>query len=156
MSGVFRRLYGAGPQHLVLHLAGFAIAGFALAQIIKNDAWVNFLAFFIGAALLHDVVLLPIYAAIDKLGLMPIHHKVNPRLPVPMINHVRAPAVIGAMLLLIYLPLISGKSDASLRAASGHVPHGYLGNWLLITAALFVGSGLIYALRTWRSRRSAA
>jgi hypothetical protein len=139
----FTKLYGENPLHLLAHLAGFAIGGFALFQIVNNGAWINFAAFFVGAALLHDMVLLPFYAAIDKLA-------IARRGPRPYVNHIRVPAVISAILLLIYLPLISGKSDASYRAAVGHNPHGYLRNWLLITAGLFVASGCVFVLKAWR------
>ena len=69
-----------------------------------------------------------------------------------MINHVRAPAVISALLLIIYFPLISGRSDGGYFALSGHHLTHYLRNWLLITAVLFLGSGLIYAARVVRAR----
>jgi hypothetical protein len=137
MRARFGALYGAGPLHLVAHLAGFAIAAFALVQILGQAGWVNFLAFFAGAALLHDLLLLPLYAGLDR-----VIARVS--------NHVRVPALISAVLLLIYLPLISGRSDASYRAAAGHNPHGYLRNWLLISAGLFLASGLVYGLRAWR------
>ena len=39
---------------------------------------------------------------------------------------------------------------------SGHHLTHYLRNWLLITAVLFVGSGLIYAVRVVRARARAA
>ena len=64
----FKRRYGEGPWHLVAHLIAFAIAAFALVQLLDERRWVNFLAWFIGAALLHDLVLLPIYSAIDRLA----------------------------------------------------------------------------------------
>ena len=69
----------------------------------------------------------------------------------PAINHIRVPTLISGLLLIIYLPLISGKADAGYFAASGHHLQGYLRNWLLISAVLFVGSGLIYALRVRRA-----
>src|SRR6516164_4143086 len=67
--------YGAGPLHLLAHLAGLAIAAYALAQLLGENNWVNFLAWFIGAALLHDLVLLPIYTALDRLAHGGIHAK---------------------------------------------------------------------------------
>ena len=77
---------------------------------------------------------------------------------VPLVNHVRAPALISGMLLLIYFPLILGPGDAGYFSATGHHPSGYLRNWLLITLALFAGSALIYAVRVLvrRSRQHSA
>ena len=70
-----------------------------------------------------------------------------------MINHVRAPLLISGLLLLIYAPLIFGLSDSQYFALSGHHLEGYLRNWLLITGALFLGSGVIYLLRVRRLKR---
>jgi hypothetical protein len=145
----FKRRYGASPLHLLAHVAEFAIAAYALIQLLDERRWVNFLAWFVGAALLQDLVLLPIYTALDHL----VHARVrtasrHPR--VPIVNHLRAPALISALLLLIYFPLILGPALPQYVSATGHHPAGYLRDWLLITAALFAGSALIYAVRVWR------
>ena len=73
-----------------------------------------------------------------------------------MINYVRAPALISALLLIIYGPLILRLSDSQYFAISGHHLEHYLRNWLLITAALFLGSALIYAARVVQARRRPA
>jgi hypothetical protein len=145
----FKRRYGASPLHLLAHVVGFAVAAYAVIQLLGERRWVNFLAWFIGAALLHDLVLLPIYTAVDRL----VHARVRTasrHRRVPIVNHVRAPALISGLLLLIYFPLILGPARPQYVSATGHHPAGYLRNWLLITAALFVGSALIYAVRVWR------
>jgi fumarate reductase subunit D len=146
----FRRRYGATPWHLLAHLIAFAIAAFALVQLLDERRWVNFLAWFIGAALLHDLVLLPIYSAIDRLAHSRLHRGGTGARSVPIINHLRAPALISGLLLLIYFPLILGPAEPHYLLATGHRPEGYLRNWLLITLALFAGSGVIYAVRVWR------
>jgi hypothetical protein len=145
----FKRRYGASPLHLMAHIAGFAIAAYALIQLLGERRWVNFLAWFIGAALLHDLVLLPIYTALDHL----VHARARTtsrHRRVPIVNHLRAPALTSGLLLLIYFPLILGPARPQYVSATGHHPAGYLRNWLLITAALFAGSGMIYAVRVWR------
>jgi hypothetical protein len=150
---VFKRRYGAGPWHLVVHLVAFAIAAFAMVQLLNERTWVNFLAWFIGAALLHDLVLLPIYSAIDRVAhsrLSRLHRADHRARSVPIINHVRAPALISGLLLLIYFPLILGPAEPHYLLATGHRPEGYLRNWLLISLALFAGSGVIYLIRVWR------
>jgi len=163
----FRRRYGENPWHLIAHIAGFAIAAYAIVQLLGQKHWINWLAWFLAAALLHDLVLLPLYSAFDRIGTA-VTRRVHVRLPgggdpsdpahVPLINHVRAPALISGMLLLIYFPLILGPGDAGYLSATGHHPSGYLRNWLLITLALFAGSALIYGIRVLarRSRRRPA
>jgi hypothetical protein len=145
----FRRRYGASPLHLLAHLLGFAIAAYALVQLLGEKRWVNFLAWFIGAALLHDLVLLPLYSLLDRLTAGRIHARTRAH-RVPVVNHVRVPALISALLLLLYFPLILGPARSGYLSATGHDPSGYLLNWLLITAALFAGSAAIYGVRLWR------
>jgi len=145
----FRRVYGSGLLHLAAHLAAFGIAGFALAQIVDGGAWVNFVAWFAGAAVLHDLVLLPLYSLLDRVGVS--FHVRLPRARVPVVNHVRVPALLSALLLLVYFPLILGPSGPEYVKATGHHLHGYLRNWLLISAALFLGSAVVYAIRWTRS-----
>jgi hypothetical protein len=146
------RRYGAGTPHLLGHVAAFAVAAYALAQIVHGGRVVNFIAWFGGAAVLHDLVLLPLYSVADRV--VGHHaHRARRRAAVPLINHIRVPALISALLLLVYFPLILGTAERTYLAASGHPPNGYARNWALITAGLFAASALAYAARTWRRRR---
>ena len=140
------RRYGASPLHLLAHIAAFAIASYALAQVFKGGAVVNFIAWFAGAAFLHDFVFLPLYSGLDRVAR---HRRSAVR---ASINYVRVPALISGLLLLVYFPLILGLADRRYFRASGHHLEGYARNWLLITAALFTGSAVVYALRARRSR----
>jgi hypothetical protein len=152
MIAAFRRAYGSNPLHLVGHLVLFAIAGFAIAQIVGGGAWVNWIAWFVGAALLHDLVLLPLYSTLDR-GLGRAAHR-TPRTSrgVPLVNHLRAPAAISGILLIVYFPVILGLSGANYLNDTGHALAGYTRNWLLITAGLFLCSGAVYGMRV-RARR---
>ena len=161
MTGwVFTRRYGASPLHLLGHLAAFAVCAFALAQIIDGGTVVNFVAWFGGAAILHDLVFLPLYSVLDRVahGWSRRVHRAAPRSlrhpDVPVVNHIRAPALISGLLLLVYFPLILSVAPAEYLRATGHGLHGYARNWMLITAVLFAGSALVYAARVRvRSRR---
>ncbi len=151
----WRRRYGAGPLHLLAHLAVLALAAFALDQIFSGGDVKHLLAWYVGLAIAHDLVFVPMYTELDRLG-----RRLLARLPsrpfgdVRPINHLRAPALISGVLLLVYAPLITGRSDAELIEVTGHAFHGYLLNWLLVTAVLFIGSGFIYAVRVARVRAS--
>jgi hypothetical protein len=136
---------------VVVHAAAFGVGGYALAQIIRGGSVVNVIAWFAGAAVLHDLLVLPLYSLFDRLARAPERRRRAPR--VPWINHVRAPAVISGLLLLVYFPAILGLSDHNYFLASGHHPDGYARNWLAITAVLFGASGLLYAIRVIRARR---
>jgi hypothetical protein len=155
MAGLrfFRRRYGASPLHLLGHLAAFAIAAYALAEVVDGGAWVNFVVWFGGAAVLHDIVFLPLYSGLDRvaLGWARRVHPASPRAlrhpAVPVINYVRVPALISGLLLLVYFPLIFGPAASTYLGATGHHLHGYARNWLLVSAVLFLGSAVAYAFR---------
>ena len=148
----FRCRYGANPLHLAAHLVVFAIAAFAIVRIASGAGLVKLIGLYVGFVIAHDLVFMPVYSGLDRaVRAMLARVSVRSSARVPAINHIRAPAVISGVLLIIYAPLISGKADAGYFQASGHHLEGYLRNWLLISVILFVGSGLIYALRLRRA-----
>ncbi|HTU31215.1 MAG TPA: hypothetical protein VMF07_17625 [Solirubrobacteraceae bacterium] len=149
-----RRRYGASPWHLAGHVVALAVAAFALDRIASMDSLAAIIALYVGVVIGHDLILLPAYSGLDRLASAALaRRRSKDRAALPAINHLRAPALISGLLLLIYAPLISGRADRGYLLLSGHHATGYLRNWLLISAGLFLGSGLIYALRV---RRAAA
>jgi hypothetical protein len=146
---VRRRSYSA--LHVLAHVAAFAIAAYALAQIVRGGTVVNFTAWFVGAAVLHDIVLVPLYSVLDRLSRRAIPGDLPER--VRVINHLRVPVAISGLLLLVYFPLILGLSDRRYFVATGHHLEGYARNWIEITAVLFAGSAVLYAIRLRRAKR---
>lgn len=148
-----RRLYGASPLHLFAHLVVFAIVAFALDRIFSGGHVKVLLIWYLGLAIGHDLIFVPAYTGLDR-----VVRATTARLPlptvrqVPLINHLRAPAVISALLLIIYFPLIAHRNDGWFFDVSGHQLTHYGRNWLLITALLFLGSGIIYSARVVRAR----
>jgi hypothetical protein len=135
---------------LLVHAAAFAVAFYALAQIFRAGDVVEFILLFAGAALLHDLILLPVYSLLDRFAGVSSRGRAH---RVPVVNHIRAPALISGVLLLVYFPAILGLTDANYLAATGHHPADYARNWLAITAVLFAGSALIYGVRVIRAKR---
>lgn len=149
----FSRHYGASPLHLLAHLVGLAIVAFAFDRIFSGGDVKELLLWYLGFAIAHDLVFVPAYTGLDRLFRATITRlPLRARTGIPVINYVRAPAVISGVLLIIYLPLISRRNEAWYFSLSGHYLSHYLLNWLLITAVLFLGSGLIYAARVVRAR----
>jgi hypothetical protein len=152
LLGHFRRRYGASPMHLAGHLVVFAIALFAIWRIASAQSLAKLIALYVGFAIAHDLIFLPAYSGLDRairaaLERLPIGRPG----PVPAINHIRVPALIAGLLLIIYAPMISGRDAHGYLLSSGHPLEGYLRNWLLISVALFLGSWLIYAIRVRRA-----
>ncbi|MGW5233925.1 hypothetical protein ACWEQU_16905, partial [Streptomyces nodosus] len=63
---VFPRIpLGGGPLQLLLLVCSFALAAYAGVRLLADD-WSGVALWFVGAALLHDLVLLPLYAIADR------------------------------------------------------------------------------------------
>ena len=142
----FVRAYGAGPLHLLALLASFALAGAAVLQVAEDPLRLRYAAWFLGAVLLHDLVLFPLYALLDRAA-----GGLTRRPRRSAVNHVRAPALLSGLLLLVFAPVILQRSEPAFGNASGLDQDPYLGRWLLITGLLFLGSALLYVLRRRRS-----
>jgi hypothetical protein len=153
---VLRRLlrhYGAGPLHLLALLGSFAFAGYVVDRVTTVNDPVGIGIWFAATLVAHDLFLFPLYSLADRsLGLRARRHP--ERLPrVPWINHVRMPVVVSAVLLLVSFPLVFRIDASDYRSATGLNPDPYLARWLLITAALFAASAVLYAVRLGRAHR---
>ena len=137
------RRYGAGPVHLAAHLAAFALIAWAVLQISGIGGALTVAIWFAAAVLVHDLLLLPLYAGADRI----LQRAGRPAI----VNHVRVPLALSAVTLLAFAPIILGRGDAVLASVSTIEPAGYLGRWLLLTAALFAGSGILYLIRRTRA-----
>jgi hypothetical protein len=144
---MMRRRYGASRRHLLAHVATLAAIAYALVQAFQPrfaPKPFNLALWLIAGALLHDLVLLPAYSAVDA-GLR--------RVPGRAANFVRVPAMLSGITLLVYAPRILDRQPQNTVRSLGHPPADYLGRWLALTAALFALSGLAYAVRAARAAR---
>jgi hypothetical protein len=142
-----RRRYGASPLHLLAHLALLPLAGWALLQILQLNTARTILLWFLGAVVLHDLVLLPAYSALDRAA---------QRAKGSAVNYVRVPAGIWLLLGLVFYPVIAARGDAAYHRVSGRHFEGYLGRWLLAGAVLFSISAIAYTARAASRRRTRA
>lgn len=141
-----RERYGASPLHLLGHLAAFAIAAWAISHVFDGRQPWNFVLWFVAGALLHDLLLLPFYSGLDAAARV---------LPAPRgaVNFVRVPALMSGVMFLVYFPRILDRAPGNYTRVAGVAPEGYLRNWLLVTAALFLASALLYLGRSAAARR---
>lgn len=152
----FRGLYGAGPMHLllmlgVLSLAGLTVLQLGLAALWNSDTWwQSIVVWFVGAAIAHDLVVFPAYALADRL--LALRRTTHPSVPVR--NHVRVPVLATALTFLVFFPGILQQGSGAHLRASGLTQEPYLERWLLLSAAFFLLSGLVYAVRHLTSRSS--
>lgn len=153
MKRLFHTLYGEPWWHLAALLASFALCGYALVQLLAGDWW-GVVQWAVGAALIHDLVVVPLYGGADWL----LHRAVRagrPRSPrrIAVVNHIRVPAFVSLMLLLVYWPLIAQDTGPQLRAVTLLDPGVFRTRWLTITGVLFALSGLHLTFRLWHVRK---
>jgi hypothetical protein len=143
-----RRRYGASPLHLLAHLLAIAIAVYAVSRVLhpRYSRGLNYLVWLLGGAVVHDFVLAPALALLDRLVRA---------LPRSAVNHVRFPAVVSGAMLLVYWPLIVVRADRNYVRATGQHVEGFATRWLLITAGLFLASAVVYAARAGARGRAA-
>lgn len=142
------RIPVGSPFPLLLLACSFALAAYAGVRLLAGD-WFGVALWFVGAALLHDLVLLPLYVALDRAVVRGLGARRE------WVPYVRVPAALSGLLLLVWFPLISGMVERRYRSATGLPADVFLARWLLITAVLFGGSALLLAGRLLRVRRAA-
>jgi hypothetical protein len=140
----FLQLYGASPLHLAGVVAALAVAGYAALRLLGARP-AGVLLWFVGAAVLNDLVLAPLYLLLDRSG------RRRRGFP-PWWNHVRVPAAISLLLLLVWFPEIARRSRSFPRL-TGLDASGYLGRWLAVSGVLFALSALAFAAGRVRSAR---
>ena len=143
----FRQHYGAGGWHLAGLLACFAVAGYAALRWLDEPTAVRLGVWFVGALLLHDALLFPLYSLGDRVIRRATGVGAARTRRVPLVNHVRVPFLLSGLLLLLWFPLIFNKPEAAYTSATGLGTEPYLGRWLLVTAVLFAASALVYVVR---------
>ena len=144
-----RRHYGAGPGQLVALLLSFVLAGYAVSRLLDDlPVLLRIGVWFVGAALVWDLLLGPALAAVDR-ALRPLS-----RLgPVPVLNYVRVPLLVSGLLLLVWAPLVLQRSAPTFMRKSGLSADPYLERWLAVSAVLILGSALAYGVAVLRARR---
>jgi len=153
----FRRLYGDQPLHLAVLLGCFAVAAYAATKVAVGPSAVRIAVWFVAAAVAHDLVLFPLYALMDRSAHLLVHRserrEVARHSHDMTVNFLRVPALLSGLLFLVFAPGILRRSEGAYGRASGLDQSPYLGRWLLLTAALFLGSAVLYAVRAGRTAR---
>lgn len=149
--GRFRYEYGAQPLHLLATLFSLALISYALLRISEIPGSTRILLWLLLAALLHDLVALPAYSVLLRLSRGAATRAFTSRAAaIGALNHVRVPAGLSLLLLLVYLPLVLRIDPEGYMGTTGRSLDPYLGRWLLLSAALFLTSAIAYAIRLRR------
>lgn len=146
--GRFRYEYGAGPVHLIAAVAGLAVALWALVTalgVLSRPE--NFVKWFIGAIVLHDLLFLPIYSALGAAASGALVRGRPTRVRIAALNHLRVPALLSGLMLLVWFPLILTTAPITFERATGFAPDMFLGRWVALTVVLFAVSALAFVVR---------
>jgi len=147
------RWYGASPLHLLAMLACFGLAGYAAVRLVSSQP-LAVAAWFLGAVIGHDLLLMPLYSLADRSLLAAFRHRA-PELPaVAWINYVRVPAALSGLLLLVWFPLIL-RLPSPYHASTTLSADPYVWHWLAVTGTLFLLAAVAFALRLRRQARTA-
>jgi hypothetical protein len=159
----FSAIYGSHPLHLLTMVSGFALLGYILATfkpstLLNPGAWWQSIAVWFAAAVVaHDLLFFPLYALADRVLTARISRPPSRSHPKVFVrNYIRVPALGAGLTLLIFLPGIIEQGEPTYQAATGQTQQPFLGRWLLLTAAMFAVSALVYAMRLAAARRQAA
>jgi hypothetical protein len=138
-----RSLHRAGRPAAVL--LSFALAGLAVTIVAGDPLWPWMLVWFVAAVVGHDLVLSPLGAGADR-ALQAVLARL-PRARVPVVNHVRVPALGAALTFLMFLPGIVRQGEPVVLGQTGLDQGPFLGRWLLLVAAMATVSALVYVVR---------
>ncbi|MFI8092976.1 hypothetical protein ACIF9R_32475 [Streptomyces sp. NPDC086080] len=144
-----RRQVLGSPFHLLVLLCSFALCGYAGVRLFDGD-WLLIALWFVGAAVIHDLVLLPLYGAADRA----LVRGAGAGRRGVWVNYVRVPAVLSGLLLLVWFPLITGRVSERYEGVAGQSADGFVARWLIVTAVLVGGAAVVFAVRVvWGRRR---
>lgn len=138
------RRYGASPLHLAGVVACVAVAGYAAVRLLGTRP-AAVAVWFVAAAVLHDLLLAPLYLLLDRSG------RRRGAFPAWW-NHVRVPAALSLLLLLVWFPEITRRSS-TYPVVTALDASGYLGRWLAVSGALFALSALAFGAGRLRAAR---
>lgn len=153
-----RRWYGSGPLHLLVMLLALALAATAV-RALGVPAVLGVGLWLVGAAVLHDLLLVPVYSVLDR-GLVAALRRRRRGVPAQTgpsaLNHVRVPVAFSLLLLGMFFPLVLRVEPHGYRNAVDLSVDVYLGRYLALVAALCGASLLLYAGRVALAARRRA
>jgi hypothetical protein len=126
------------PAIVLAHLTLLPLCAWALLEILGGRSAQRIALWLVACVVVHDLIVLPLYAGADR-GLR--------RLAGGAINYVRIPAALSLLMLVIFFGTIGERGERAYAATSGETFDGYAARWLLVSAALFAGSSLLYLVR---------
>jgi len=147
-----RRAYGARMLHLAGMLAVLGIAAYAIAQVAGRPDFRQMVIWFLGAVVLHDIVLLPAYSAANRaIGAAGPVRRRSAR-AVAALNHLRAPVALAGLLFLLFWPSILQKAEPGFLTNVDYGTDPFPDRWIWASVVL-VGVSLVLLAVSLARRR---
>lgn len=127
------------PLLVLAHLTLLPLCAWALLEMLDGRSAQRIAVWLIACVIVHDLVVMPLYSGADR-ALRRVMGDAT-------INYVRVPAGLSLLMLVVFWGTIAEAGERAYRATSGLAFDGHATRWLLATAALFAGSGVVYVLR---------
>lgn len=159
----FTHHVGANPLQALVLIGSLALIGYVIAQMGPSNLWnqkvwwQSILVWFLGAVVLHDLILFPLYLISDHSAAAAwraLHSRRSSPPLVHPVNYLRLPIMGSGLLFLLFFPGIIEQGSGAYHRATGQTQAPYFDRWLLLTAAMFLVSAIVYAIRTAIARRS--
>lgn len=151
-AGWLRRWYGSGPAHLAALTLGGLVGIYAASKLLSGDPW-GVIIWIAAAAVLHDLVLVPGYTALDRAARAPLGTGTPEGPGVPFwYDHIRVPTMLSGLLLLVFFPLIL-RIPPRFSSITGTSVEVYLGRYLSLVGGMYALSGLVFLARVLLRRR---
>lgn len=147
--------YGAGPLHMLAALAMTAICGYGAIRILGSPDPLGVFIWLAGAVLLHDAIAFPLYTVFARIAFGRACESPKPE-TVAAATHLRVAIFLSGLLFIVWFPEILTLQGDRYTSASGVSSSVFLERWLLLSAGIFVISGLSYALRVRGGRMRTA
>jgi predicted membrane channel-forming protein YqfA (hemolysin III family) len=157
-----RRLGDEQPLHLLAIVVSFAIVAAGVAGWFQAGSDpIGIILWALGSAIAFEWILLPLAWLLDRVALgrswslgfggdgatAAVAERASANRA-----YIRVPALLSALLLIVFAPLIFRADTPAFVAITGISPPDYFARWLLATAAMFAVSAVAYALSLRRER----
>jgi hypothetical protein len=130
------------PLVVLAHLTLLPLCAWALLEILGGRSAQRIAIWLVACVIVHDLVVMPLYSGADR---------AVRRVAGGAVNYIRIPAALSLLMLVVFWGTIAERGEPAYTATSGQTFDGHAARWLLVSAALFAGSTVLYLLRR-RSR----
>ena len=156
-GAAFRRLYGAGPLHLLVLVPTLGLGAYAVVTLLAGEqasTWLRIGVWFLAAVVVNDLVLNPLAAVLD--GVLRVGLRWLPAVPAAptTINHIRVPLLGAVLTFLVFFPGIVRQGEPVVIGQSGLDQSPFLLRWVLLVVGMVAVSALLLAVRTRRANRA--